>query len=217
MPGMDLALAVAGHLVGGGEALQQREAPGGPVALAHDVLVGPDRLDLHRQGFERGALLVREAEGALQLADDEVLFRSGHGGAPRLAGGSARISQASTAYRLGADDEGTIPRMRGAVVDLGCARLLTLAVSTLSYGDQDLAARGSRPVSRSITLILRKPGQVFRASSAGSSRRASRDPSRTGPGAGLAGRANTSEELRPRFTCVMVGLSLRCGRIALRL
>jgi hypothetical protein len=50
--------------------------------------------------------------------------------------------------------------MRGAVVDLGCARLLTLAVSTLSYGDQTSRARGA-PLRDSITLILRKPDKCL--------------------------------------------------------
>ena len=52
----DLALAVLGHLVAAGVALEDQAALGGFVALAHDVLVGPDLPHVHRQ-VEEGILL----------------------------------------------------------------------------------------------------------------------------------------------------------------
>src|SRR5215203_1678990 len=46
--------------------------PMGTVPLPHDVLVGPEVHDLHREIDEYLPLLIREGEDALQLADERL-------------------------------------------------------------------------------------------------------------------------------------------------
>jgi hypothetical protein len=72
MEGRDLALALQGDPVRGGEALQERAAARGLLALAHDVLIGRQGRDLDRQAQERRPLVGREVERALQLGDDRT-------------------------------------------------------------------------------------------------------------------------------------------------
>lgn len=90
MDGHDLALAVQRLFVGAAEALQKREAARGRVTLAHDVLVGCEATDLHRDGGEGGPLVLRKGEegDALHLANEWMGFGlSGcdHSSSPAIA------------------------------------------------------------------------------------------------------------------------------------
>ena len=83
--GHDLALAGQGHLVAADKALKDKAAPGRAIALAHDVLVGPDGLNLHGQVEKGLPLLGREVGDAFQLAHERVLVGCrGHGWLLRL-------------------------------------------------------------------------------------------------------------------------------------
>jgi hypothetical protein len=73
--GEDLALALLGHAVAAGEAVDQQARPGGAVALPHDVLIGAEVLDLHGQAHEGRPLPVREGDDALHLADERMAVR----------------------------------------------------------------------------------------------------------------------------------------------
>jgi hypothetical protein len=108
--GHDLSLAGRGHLVAAGEALEEEAAPGRAIALAHDVLVGPDGLNLHGQVEKGLPLLGREVGDAFQLADERVRVGwRGHGGSCGC-GGSTRLSQPS-APGMKADDGWSFARI----------------------------------------------------------------------------------------------------------
>ena len=68
--GHDLALAAVCHAVAAGEALDEQAGARDTVAFPHDVLLGPEVLDLHGQSGEHLLLLIREGEDALQLRDE---------------------------------------------------------------------------------------------------------------------------------------------------
>src|SRR5215207_4319575 len=101
--GHDLALAGQGHLVAADKALEDEAAPGRAVALAHDVLVGPDGLNPHGQVEEGLPLLRREVGDALQLADERMLVGCRGHGSSCGCGGSTRLSR-PPAPGLHADD-----------------------------------------------------------------------------------------------------------------
>jgi hypothetical protein len=72
--GDDLALAMGGHLVDAGKAAQDQAGPGGPVALAHDVLMVLEHRNLHRQGIKDLPLVIGQGEHALELADERIVI-----------------------------------------------------------------------------------------------------------------------------------------------
>src|SRR5215208_5533351 len=105
--GHDLALAGQGHLVAADKALKDEAAPGRAIALTHDVLVGPDGLNLHGQVEEGLPLLGREVGDAFQLADKRVLVGwRGHNGS-YSCGGSTRLSRSPARQRSKANDAGS--------------------------------------------------------------------------------------------------------------
>jgi hypothetical protein len=77
----------------------------GAVALAHDVLVGPEIHDLHRQAQERRPLLIGERGDALHLADERVGsgMKGVHDGAPLVAAGARGLSVVSACDRMAGD------------------------------------------------------------------------------------------------------------------
>src|SRR5688500_2405857 len=77
MEGDDLALPSWRYLVHCETPFQHQTGAGGAVPLAHDVLVGAERLKVHRQ-FEQGRqFLVRQAKTlALELPNERVLVHS---------------------------------------------------------------------------------------------------------------------------------------------
>src|SRR5688572_14995940 len=94
----DLALSLAGDLVGGREAFQKGAGAGRSVALAHNVLVGAEGRELKRQVQQSCPLVFVESDDVIKLADEGGCVRIERGVHDTLllfAGGSTRISQPS--------------------------------------------------------------------------------------------------------------------------
>jgi hypothetical protein len=83
--GHDLTLALCRQLVDAGVTLDQQAALRGAVANAHDVLIGLEDLNLHRQRMERLLLLGGKMEDAVQLADHQGVGGMGTCGHPSVS------------------------------------------------------------------------------------------------------------------------------------
>src|SRR3954454_16372325 len=92
----DLAASLPDDLVAAGDTFDDEAAAGRTVALANDVLVGPDIGGADRHGLDRIPLVIGKVETVCELADERA---ERHGGAPVSIGGSIRRSLAPAAGR----------------------------------------------------------------------------------------------------------------------